>query len=318
MTPDGDALGSSLCLKHTLDAIGKKACVIIPDTPPESLMFLPGMDNITIASYHPIRATALLQNANLIFCLDFNDMKRIDRMAPMIEQSTAQRIVVDHHLNPSIPADILISYPEKSSTAVLIFLLIEALGLIEKMPLNAAECCCAGMMTDTGNFSYNSNDADLYRVLSLLVAKGVDKDRLYTHLFNTNTISRIRIMGYGQYAKMQLFPEHQAAVISLSRKELDELNYRRGDTEALVNIPLSIPGITYSIFLREDEPNYVKISMRSKGTFSVKELCEKYFNGGGHLNAAGGELRQPFDVVLQKVLDIIQSSNNIPQIQPKN
>lgn len=305
MTPDGDAMGSSLCLYNLLRTIGKSVHVIVPDTPPEMLMSLPGADEITIASYVPDRAAALLRRADLVFCLDFNDMKRIDRMAAMVEASRAPKVVIDHHLNPVIPADIVISHPEVSSTCALLFRVVEALGLLEVMDKDAATCCCAGMMTDTGNFSYNSNSADLYRILSILLEKGVDKDGLYTRLFNTNSESRIRIMGYGQSMKMQLFREHQAALITLSRIELDEFGYRRGDTEALVNIPLSIPGITYSIFLREDEESYVKISMRSKGDFSVKEICENHFNGGGHRNAAGGEMRAPLPEVIDAVTDIM-------------
>ena len=183
--------------------------------------------------------------------------------------------------------------------------MLESVGLERRISREAAECCCTGMMTDTGNFSYNSNDPQLYRILERLVAKGVDKDAIYTRLFNTNTESRVRLMGYAQSSKMQILPEHQAAVIALSREELDEFGYKRGDTEALVNVPLSIPGITYSVFLREDETGYVKVSMRSKGSFSVKEICEAHFGGGGHVNASGGEMRAPLDEVLQRVIDVL-------------
>lgn len=305
MTPDGDAMGSSLCLWHVLKAMGKTACVVTPDCPPESMMFLPGADKVLISSYNPERTRYVLGGSDLIFCLDFNDLKRIDRTAPMVADSKARRIVVDHHLNPSIDADVLISHPEKSSTCALLYMVLSQAGWSDFIGKEAAECCCTGMMTDTGNFSYNSNDADLYEILAQLVAKGVDKDAIYTRVFNTNSVERLRIMGYSQYAKMQLLPEHRAALITLSREELNEFNYKKGDTEALVNVPLSIPEIVYSIYLREDEPNYVKVSMRSKGDFSVKDICERHFGGGGHRNAAGGEVHAGLDEALNKVLEVL-------------
>lgn len=311
MTPDGDAMGSSLCMAHVMLSIGKFATVIVPDCPPQNLTFLPGVDHIVVASCRPERASSLLRDADLIVILDFNDLKRIDRMAPMVEASGAKRVVIDHHLNPSIEADVLISHPEVSSTCALLYMVLESIGLDRKLGKEAAECCCTGMMTDTGNFSYNSNDPRLYRILSELVAKGVDKDAIYTRIFNTNSENRIRLMGYAQSRKMQIFPEHQAALIALSRDELNEFSYRRGDTESLVNVPLSIPGVTYSIFLREDEPGYVKISMRSKGEFSVKELCEKYFGGGGHRNAAGGEMYAPIEEVEAKVISLLSECDSM-------
>lgn len=307
MTPDGDAMGSSLCLWNLLSDIGKQALVVVPDTPPESLMFLPGAKDIMIASYGPERAARKLSEADLIFCLDFNDLRRIDRMETMVRASKAKRIVIDHHLNPSIEADVIISRPDVSSTCALLFNAIEGLGLVDRMSRDSATCCCTGMMTDTGNFSYNSNSADIYRILAVLVSKGVDKDGIYTKVFNTNTVSRVRLMGYGQSRKMQLFPEHMAALITLSRDELDEFEYHRGDTESLVNVPLSIPGVVYSIFLREDEVGYVKISMRSKGEFSVKEICETHFAGGGHRNAAGGEMHAPLADVVEKVVGLMSA-----------
>lgn len=305
MTPDGDALGASLCMVHVLLSIGKFATVVVPDCPPQNLMFLPGSSHVVVASCRQERAETLLAEADLVVLLDFNDLKRIDRMAPMVEASKAKRVLIDHHLNPSISADVIISRPDVSSTCALLYQVLEAIGLERRISREAAECCCTGMMTDTGNFSYNSNDPQLYRILEKLIAKGVDKDAIYTRLFNTNSESRVRLTGYALSRKMQLLPEHQAAVIALSREELDEYGYKRGDTESLVNVPLSIPGITYSIFLREDESGYVKLSMRSKGDFSVKDICEAHFGGGGHCNASGGEMHAPIADVVQRVLDLL-------------
>lgn len=306
MTPDGDALGASLCLCHTLRNMGLRADVITPDQPPKTLAFLPGAREVTVASYQTDRARRLLDAADVVCCLDFNDLKRIDRLAPAVDGTAATRIVIDHHLNPAIEADLLISHPEKSSTCLLLFMLLEAAGMDCFVNEVAATCCCAGMMTDTGNFAYNANDPDIYHVLERLMQRGVDKNALYDRLFNTNSLARLRIMGYCQYARMHVMPEHRCAIITLSLDELHEFGYSRGDTEGLVNIPLSIPGIVYSIYLREDEPAYVKVSMRSKGAFSVKELCENYFGGGGHHNAAGGEVHDTLEVALARVLDMVE------------
>lgn len=305
MTPDGDALGSSLCLMHTLRAMGKHATVISPDAFPRSLAFLPGAQEVAVATYHHERARYALLNANLVFCLDFNDLKRIDRLAPHVEAAKCPRIMIDHHLNPVMEADIAISHPEKSSTCQLLFEILQATGMDRFAGTAAATCCCAGMMTDTGNFAYNANDPGIYLVQAALMERGVDRETLYNRLFNTNSLTRIRLMGYCQYAKMQVMPEHQCAIITLSREEAQEFGYAKGDTEGLVNIPLSIPGIVYSVYLRQDEEDYVKVSMRSKGDFSVKLLCERYFGGGGHHNAAGGEIHAPIDEALNRVLDIL-------------
>ena len=305
MTPDGDAMGSSLCLMHVLRAAGKSVSVVVPDCPPDNMMFLPGADEVTVASYHPTKAKYIFSRADVIFMLDFNDLKRIDRTAPFVEMSKARRILVDHHLEPAVRADVSVSYPEKSSTCALLYTLLWQAGMDSLIDVDAATCCCAGMMTDTGNFSYNSNDPELYKILAALVEKGVDKDALYARIFNTSSLNRIRIMGYSQYAKMRVLPEHKAALITLSRDELNEFDYKKGDTEALVNVPLSVPGIVYSVYLREDEPDYVKVSMRSKGDFSVKEICECHFGGGGHKNAAGGEFHGSLGDAVARVIGIM-------------
>ncbi|MCM1293725.1 MAG: bifunctional oligoribonuclease/PAP phosphatase NrnA [Bacteroides sp.] len=309
MGPDGDAMGSSLAMARVLSAMGKSTTVVVPDCPPLNLMFLPGTDSIVIASCRVDKARLVLGDADLIFVLDYNDLKRVDMMAPMIEQSNARRVVIDHHLNPLIEADIVISRPDLSSTCALVWLVLDACGYTHLIDVEAATCLCTGMMTDTGNFSYNSNDPRLYAILANLMATGVDKDAIYNRLFNTNSESRIRIMGYAQYEKMRLFHDRHASLIALSRKDLADLDYHKGDTEALVNVPLSIPGIVYSIFLREDEPGYVKVSMRSKGEFSVKDLCERHFAGGGHKNAAGGEIHLPIDKAVRQVEALIMTTD---------
>lgn len=303
--PDGDAIGSSLCLCHILNALGKDATVVTPNAAASLLSFMPGFQQIIVASYHPDKAEKAISEADCIFCLDFNDLKRVEKVAQLIEKSNAKRIVIDHHLNPCISSDVLISHPEISSTCALLYQVVCELGLERFVNTDAAICCMVGMMTDTGNFSYNSNDPKLYDIVSALLKKGVDKDDIYQRVFNTNSLSRVRIMGYAQCDKMQIFAEHRAALISLSREELNRFDYKDGDTEALVNIPLSIPGVVYSVYLREDEPGFVKVSMRSKGEFSVKDICESHFEGGGHRNAAGGEMHCSIDMAVDRMLTVM-------------
>lgn len=304
VSPDGDALGSSSALCAVLKSMGKNACVVTADCPPKGLMFLPGVRDIVAATRQSDRAHELFSAADLIFCLDFNDAKRIDRLSEVLLASKAHRVVIDHHLDPCIEADVIISRPEVSSTSALLYLFLWQARWTRFLHRGAAACIYTGMMTDTGNFSYNSNDPDLYLIIHDLLLKGIDKDNLYKLVMNTSGESRVRIMGYGQY-RMQILHPHHAAIIMLNEDELKEFDYAKGDTEGLVNVPLSIPEVTYSIFIREDAPDYVKISMRSKGDFSVSRICEEHFNGGGHTNAAGGEFKGPLKEALQLLLEII-------------
>lgn len=250
---------------------------------------MPGADHILIASRYPDKARTILADSDLVVCLDFNSLKRIDRLKAAVENSVAPRLLIDHHLDPEPIADVIISCPEVSSTCALLFILLHKIGWDKMIDRQAAECIYTGMLTDTGNFSYNSNSPDLYLIIAELLRKGIDKDAIYELVWNTNSANRLRICGYSLYRKMELLPAHSLALITLNRKELDEFGYIKGDTESLVNRPLSIPGCVWSVFMREDEDNYVKVSMRSKGDFPVNTVCEDLYGGGGHKNAAGGE-----------------------------
>ena len=302
VSPDGDALGSSTALCSVLRALGKDANVVTADCPPRSLQFLPGVRDITAATRQPERAATLVAQADLIFCLDFNCLKRIDRLAANVEASKAPRVVIDHHLDPDIEAEVIISYPEVSSTSALLYLFLYQARWTRYLTRGSAADIYTGMMTDTGHFSYNSNDPDLYLIIHDLMLKGIDKDNLYKLVMDTSSETRVRIMGYGQF-KMQILAPHRLGLITLSREELDEFDYAKGDTEGLVNTPLSIPEVTWSVFMREDSKDNVKVSMRSKGDFPVNKVCEECFGGGGHVNAAGGE----FKGSVSEALDYLQS-----------
>jgi phosphoesterase RecJ-like protein len=296
-------MGSSLGLCKALKNAGKDVKVITPDTPPKYLTFLPGADNIVVFSRHDLYANKLLADADLIFCLDYNDAKRVDLVAPALLNSQAKKVMIDHHLGPDSFPDLIISHPEISSTSVLVYRVLSAIGMLRFVDLDVATALYTGMMTDTGNFSYNSNDPELYRVVARLLEKGIDKDWIYKRVYFTNSVNRLRLNGYALCEKLEYFPNHSAALITLTRDELNNYHYQKGDTEDLVNRPLTCPDIVYSVFLRE-ESDYIKVSSRSKGSFPVNKLCEEYFNGGGHLNAAGGE----FFGTLQEAVDCLKEA----------
>ena len=290
LTPDGDAIGSSLGLCHVLSRIGKDVAVVTPDLTPKTLLFLPGAKDTVAFTRHEEYATKLLSEADLIFCLDFNDSKRVDRLESALLAAKAPKVMIDHHLHPGDFADVVISHAEASSTAILVFRVLCRLELFDCIDKNAAECIYTGMMTDTGNFSYNSNEPDIYVVIAELLKKGIDKDKLYQRACNTFSESSIRLNGYALSEKMELIPEHGCSLIALDAAELERFHYERGDTEGLVNKPLAMPSVTWSVYLRED-PTQIKVSMRSKGKFPVNAVCKDVFGGGGHLNAAGAEFK---------------------------
>lgn len=294
LAPDGDALGSSMALYHVLSAMGKKVHVVTPDLAPASLLFIPGVKEAVAATRHDEFARQLFKQADLIFCLDFNAPYRIDRLQDALESSTAPKVLIDHHLNPEVKADVTISHPEISSTCMLLFRVICQLGWLRLVDKKVASCIYTGMMTDTGNFSYNSQDPDLYIVIAELLRRGIDKDSLYKKAFNTKTINQLKINGYAIAERTEFYPEHGAALMILDKDDLEKYDYQPGATEGLVNVPLSVPEIKYVVFLRQAD-GYVKVSTRSEGDIPVNEMCSKYFNGGGHKNAAGGEFYGTMD-----------------------
>lgn len=303
-SPDGDALGASLAAARVLSAIGKDTHVVIPDTYLNSLSCLPGIKEVVDASRYPDFATRLLADTDLILCLDFNTISRVGRLSEALAAATAPKILIDHHLYPDIDAEVVISHPEMAATSYLMFRFLCRLELFNFIDRRAAECMLAGMMTDTGNFSYNCSDPELYTVVAELIAKGANKEHLYQCLFNTFSADCLRLRAYAILKKMNIYKEAGGALITLSRDELNRFHYSRGDTEGLVNRPLSIPGVRFSIFMRQ-ESDCTRISMRSLGDFPVNELCSRYFNGGGHLNAAGGEFFGSLDDAIDLINKIM-------------
>ncbi|MDR0865445.1 MAG: bifunctional oligoribonuclease/PAP phosphatase NrnA [Candidatus Symbiothrix sp.] len=288
LSPDGDALGSSLALYHFLLELGKSVNVVVPNNFPPFLKWMKGAKDVLIAEWKENLARELIRAADLVFCLDFNTLKRIDRLAPFVEQTAAKKIMIDHHPGPGDFCDVTISHPELSSTSELVFRFICRMGMFDYLDRECAECIYAGMMTDTGAFTYNSNSPYIYYIISELLEKGIDKDAIYDKVYNNYSESRIRLQGFLLYEKMKIFREYNTSLISLSCEEQKQFQWRKGDAEGFVNIPLSIEGIVFSALIREDE-DLIKISFRSKGTFPTNQFSAEIFGGGGHLNASGGE-----------------------------
>jgi len=286
--PDGDALGSSLAMADFLQHQGIHVQVIYPDPFPDFLRFLPGSEKALIYSLQPKACEVFLNKADVICCLDFNQLKRMGKLGEIVANAPAKRIMMDHHPVPDTFADVQISYPQLSSTSEIVFRYICRSGSFDEMTKECAECVYTGMMTDTGAFTYNSNNSEMYFIISQLIQKGVDKDGIYNRVFNNWSADRMRLMGFVLNNRMKLFPEHQTAILSLSLNDLKDFKFQYGDTEGFVNLPLSISGIVFSVFMREDTDK-IKLSFRSQGTFPANKVASELFNGGGHLNAAGGE-----------------------------
>ena len=318
-SPDGDALGSTLALCHVLRRLGKDAVVVTPDMAPRSLEFIAGVRDLVVFTKHEAHARRVLKDAQVIFCLDFNSLHRIDRLGEIIEPLPTRRVLIDHHLNPEDMFDLSISFPEASSTCELVFRVLMQLGLLRLMDRQAASCLYVGLLTDTGGFAYSCDNPEFYEILASIMRRRIDRIYLYNKAMNTFSADSLRLQGYAISEKMQLFPEQGASLITLDMAELERFNYNRGDTETLVNKPLAIPGIYWSVFLREDADR-IKVSCRSQGDFSVSDICARYFNGGGHENAAGGEFFGSMDeavkVFHQVLADLFPNVN--PQEQSTN
>lgn len=299
VSPDGDAIGSSLGLAHFLESQDKNVHVIVPNGFPDFLRWMNGVQQILRYDKHPDEAGRLIAGADVICCVDFNCLKRIDAMAGPVGESSARKVLIDHHLDPEPFCQITISHPHIASASELVFRLICRLGYFEDITAECAECIYTGMMTDTGGFTYNSNDPEIYYIISQLLSKGIDKDQIYRNVFHTYSEGRLRLMGH-VLSQMHVYPDFRSALITLTKKEQDRFDYVRGDSEGFVNLPLQMKNVVFSVFLREDtEKNMIKVSLRSTGDFPCNQVASEFFGGGGHLNASGGEVYGSMDEALQ-------------------
>lgn len=304
ISPDGDAIGSTLGFYHMLTRLGKNVTVMVPNRYPAFFKWMPGIEKVVIMEENKAESVKIFKESDLIFCIDYNSLDRVNGMKPLIETSKSKIIVIDHHLNPNIKADVCISHPEISSSSELVFRFLCRWGYYPEITLEAAQCIYTGMMTDTGGFTYNSNDPEIYTIIKLLLEKGVDKDDIYRKVFNTYSENRLRLLGYC-LNKMEILNDCNTAIITLTLDEQKQFNYVIGDTEGFVNMPLQIENINKSVFLREDKDK-IKLSFRSQGDVPVNVLAEK-FGGGGHKNAAGGESYTSLENTIVKLKEILQN-----------
>ncbi len=291
-SPDGDAMGSMLGLSDYLKTCGKFPVCIIPDAYPDFLQWLPGTERVVRYDKYKNLANEQLAGADLLICLDFNTVSRTADMAEAISKSPARKVMIDHHLNPDMDTVLCVSHPEACSTSEIVFRLIWQLGGFDRMTKKCAACLYCGMMTDTGGFTYNSTDPAIYFIISELLTKQINKDKIYRNVYNNYREYRMRLLGHVLYNKLVVLPERRASYFTLTRGDLKNFHYIKGDAEGFVNIPLQIKNMRLSISLREDteKDNLIWISLRSVDDFPCNKMAELYFNGGGHLNASGGRL----------------------------
>ena len=297
--PDGDAIGSSLGLYHFLKKEGYKPSIVVPNSAPQFLHWLPGFENIQHFEDHPDESKTLIDESELIVFLDFNVLDRTQGMQEYLHSINTKKMLIDHHPEPEDFADVIVSTTEVSSTSELLYEVLTGLGAADKIDAIISECLYTGIMTDTGSFSYNSSSPDTYYIVSRLIENGIDKDKIYWKVYDNYSIDRMRLLGHCLNNKLKVFPKYAAAYISITKEELEAFNYQPGDSEGFVNYPLSIKGIVFSVIFIEHEER-IKISFRSKGNFYANRFAAKYFNGGGHRNAAGGNSEDSLRKTLER------------------
>lgn len=287
--PDGDAMGSCLAWQGMLNQLGHSTTVIAPNDYPTFLHWLPGHDNVIIYENHQDAADKLIAEADMIFTLDFNTLKRIDQMGVRVAESAATKIMIDHHQEPDDYADIMFSTPAIGSTCELVFQIIEAMGLVKHIDQDIASCLYTGIVTDTGSFRFPSVTAATHRAVATLIDAGANHSEIHEKIKDNARPDRLKLLGIA-LKNMVFVSEYKTAYITLSQDELDACNYQKGDTEGFVNYGLSVAGIEMAVLMTENKKeDVIKISFRSKGDLAVNLFAKTYFEGGGHINAAGGK-----------------------------
>ena len=311
-SPDGDAIGSSLGWADYLHSLGKEPTIIVPDQYPDFLQWLPNTEKIVRYDKHPEKCDLLFKIADLVFCLDYNATSRVDEMEKALVSACAPKVLIDHHLDPSVPAALTISFPELSSTCELVFRIVWQLGGFQSLNKQFAIPIYCGMMTDTGGFLYNSTRSEIYFIIGELLTKHIDKDKIYRNVYHNYSENRIRLMGFVLYEKLVYMADYHAAYYTLTREELQRFHFIKGDAEGLVNIPQQIKGLKLSISLREDteKGNIIWVSLRSVDDFPCNQMAEEFFNGGGHLNASGGRLNCSMEEAIEIVRKAIIAYEN--------
>ena len=291
--PDGDAIGSMLGLAHYLTKKGHKVTPVSPGEIPDFLAWMPGVAGMLNYEEQPKESLEALTNADLVFCLDFNDFNRTKHLEQALAAATQPKVLIDHHLFPKPVWDYGISIPEKSSTCEMVYDFINLCGDNNLIDRDIATCLYTGVMTDTGSFKFPITSAAVHLMVADLMRHGLDHTHIHEEVYDSWSEGRMRFLGYVLIEKMEVFRKYNSALIALSRKDLNLFKAQNGDTEGLVNYPLSIAGIKFATLITE-RTDEVKLSFRSKGDFDVSSFAKNYFDGGGHFNASGGRTKTSF------------------------
>jgi len=305
--PDGDAIGSTLALYLYLKKQEKNVKVIVPDDFPFFLKWLPESEHIILYDTNKEASDNLINNADLIFTLDFNALHRTGDMQEILSKATAKFVMIDHHQQPDSYAEVTYSDTSICSTCQMVYHFIDALDGLNSIDADIANCIYTGIMTDTGSFRFRSTTSTTHRVIANLIDIGIDNAKIHQNVYDSNSYNRLQLLGKS-LNNLKVIPELNTAYISLSADEQNEFNAQKGDTEGVVNYALSLQGIKLAAIFKEDQnSSLIKISLRSKGDFSVNELSRAHFNGGGHTNAAGGVSKLSLNETLEKFISILPS-----------
>lgn len=308
-SPDGDAMGSSLGLYNYLIQKKHAVTVITPNDYPSFLNWLPGDKKVINHQLHTKKADRILEKADLIFCLDFNSLKRINSMGETVEKSRAVKVMIDHHLEPDDFAEYVFHSIASCSTCELVAEFMEAMGDRKLLNKEIADCLYTGIMTDTGSFRFPSTTAKTHRIVADLIGAGAENAEIHNRIYDDSTENKLRLLGYCLSEKLTVLPDYSTAFFSLSQDDLNRFNYQKGDTEGVVNYALSIRGIRFAAFLVERD-GLIKMSFRSKGNFDVNQFARKHFDGGGHKNASGGATSDTLDDTVSKFVSLLGTYKN--------
>jgi phosphoesterase RecJ-like protein len=303
LNPDGDAMGSALGLAGVLRKMNFEVEVIVPNVYPNFLFWMHGNDEVTVFEEQEVESNLKINEADLIIHLDYNALKRSGSMEESLTQAKAKRVLIDHHQQPESFPDVLYSDTSMSSTCEMVFHFIENMNWLAHLTKNEAECLYTGLVTDTGGFRYSSTSPETHRVAGELLHLGVEPQIVASQIFDTNTKTRLALLSRC-LERMEVLEEYKTAILSLRKEDLEEFDFKKGDSEGFVNYGLSLIGINQSIFLSEKDGK-TKMSFRSKGKFDVNQLAREHFNGGGHINAAGGISAQPAEDTIAQIKKIL-------------
>lgn len=304
--PDGDAVGSSLAMYHYLNKLGNNVHMMVPNSFPEYYNWLPQSDKFVIYDKQSKLAQGLLKEADIIFSLDYNALNRLGALCEIVKSTTGIRILIDHHIEPEVESfNYCFSSTDTSSTAELVYDFIKLLGHEELIDKSIGEALYTGIITDTGSFSFSCNRPNTYLITAKLVDLGVDAQKIHKLIYDTFSENRLRLLGYAISNRMIVWKELHTALIYLNKSDLAKFNYQVGDTEGMVNYPLSMNDVNMSVLITEKD-NMLRISFRSKGSFSVNDLSRAHFKGGGHKNAAGGKTTETIEELIARLKSILE------------